>query len=117
MQDHAVYRLTPHGWELVDETSNADKLPARHSPDFRSVHWYGNDYTFSPKQAACVRVLWEAWENKTPQVAAGTLLEKAGVGDRQRLRDVFRENVAWGKMIVRGSYQDAYMLLEPPEKT
>ena len=32
---------------------------AAHSPDFRSVHWFGTEYTFTVSQAACVDSLGE----------------------------------------------------------
>jgi hypothetical protein len=71
----------------------------RHSPDYRSVHWFGCDYTFTPTQAAVIRQLWEAWEDGTPGVGQETLLEGAGsTGDR--LRDVFRGSPAWGTLVV-----------------
>ena len=52
---------------------------AAHSPDFRSVPWFGQTYTFSPNQAACVKLLWENWESKTPEVGLHCILETAGV--------------------------------------
>jgi hypothetical protein len=71
----------------------------RHSSDFRSVRWFGADYTFTPTQAAVVRQLWEAWEDGTPALGQETLLEGAGsTGDR--LRDVFRGSPAWGTLVV-----------------
>jgi hypothetical protein len=85
---------------------------ARHSPDFRSVHWYGGDFTFTPTQAACVGVLWEAWENGTPNVSLDYLLERAG-SEGKRLSDLFKHNPAWKTMIVtvkKGTYR-----LRPPD--
>jgi hypothetical protein len=71
----------------------------RHCKDFRFVHWFGTDYTFTPTQAAVVRQLWEAWEDGTPGLGQETLLEGAGsTGDR--LRDVFRGSPAWGTLVV-----------------
>jgi hypothetical protein len=71
----------------------------RHSADYRSVHWFGADYTFTPTQAAVIRQLWEAWEDGTPGLGQETLLEGAGsTGDR--LRDVFRGSPAWGTLVV-----------------
>ena len=90
--------------------------PARHSCDFISVHWYGTDYTFTPNQANCVEELWKAWTNGTPEVADGTLVQKAGLGDNQRLRDVFKGHPAWRTMIVRGERRGAVRLSPPTEK-
>jgi hypothetical protein len=87
-----------------DEPHPASASPkdgATHTDDFRSVNWYGTEYVFTPTQAACVRVLWEAWERGTPAVGQDAILEAAGsVGGS--LRHVFRKgkHPAWGKMIV-----------------
>jgi hypothetical protein len=71
----------------------------RHSPDFRSVHWKGQDYIFSPAQAAVIACLWEAWEDGMPDLGQETILEKAG-SESNRLRDVFKDHPAWGVVIV-----------------
>jgi hypothetical protein len=95
--------------------------PARHSDDFRSVHWYGADYTFTPSQAACVKVLWRNWDNGTPEVGEDTVLTDVEVdAQAKRLIDLFRDrksesryHLAWGTMIVQGR-KGAYRL-NPPE--
>jgi hypothetical protein len=87
---------------------------ARHSPDFRSIHWFGVDYQFSGNQAACIRVLWKAWENKTPDVGQDRILEAAECVSK-RLADVFKRHPAWKTLIVsksRGTYR-----LQPPLQT
>lgn len=90
----------------------ADPPPARHSPDFRSVHWFGNDYSFTATQAACVGVLWREWEDGTPDVGDATLLE--AVDSRTgRIVDVFRGNGAWGTMIVPGETKGTRRLSPP----
>lgn len=93
--------------------TSAQHPKARHSPDFRSVHWYGTDYTFTPNQAACVELLWHAWEQGTPELGDGHILGTTKAGDRQRLRDVFKNCPAWGTMIVRGAHRDTVKLLPP----
>ena len=74
--------------------------PARHSDDFRTVHWFGERYTFNSTQAAVVRVLWKAWEAGTPGVATDTLLEEAGTSG-SRLRDIFKGHTALGTLFVQ----------------
>jgi hypothetical protein len=96
--------------------------PARHSPDFRSVHWYGTAYSFTKQQAACVKILWEAWENHTPDVGQDTILEEID-GAGNRLADLFRErdagssqlrsHPAWGPMICPGGTKGTYRLCHP----
>jgi hypothetical protein len=77
---------------------------ARHAIDFASVYWFGVCYVFTPNQAACVRVLWEAWENRTPSVGRLTIIDQVGV-DRsdERLDLVFRNHPAWNTMIISPS--------------
>jgi hypothetical protein len=82
---------------------------ARHSPDFRSVYWYGTAYgPFTPTQAAVISILWEAWENGTPDVGGDYLMERAG-SDRsdQRVASVFgvteEGNRFWSQVITSGA--------------
>lgn len=90
---------------------------ARHSEDFSSVVWFGSEYSFTKTQAACVRVLWEAWEQKTPDLKEETILERAG-SEGSRLRDVFKSkggmHAAWGTMIVPAG-KGRFRLKEPEE--
>jgi hypothetical protein len=83
----------------------------RHSADYRTVHWRGEDYTFTAKQAAVVQALWEAWDEELPEVPMVTLLQRSG-SSSERLRDVFRDHPAWGSMIVRGTQRDTCRLSE-----
>lgn len=67
------------------------KLPTAHSLDFRSVRWFGEEYTFTKTQAACLKVMWEAWEQGTPDLDQQTILNEADA-DSKRLVDVFRDH-------------------------
>lgn len=101
-------RLDPTAW-LASRASGAAE--ARHSQDFRSVHWFGADYVFSALQAAVVRQLWEAREAGTPDVSGETLMLTAGSETRE-IRNAFREHPAWGTMIV-SLRRGVYRLAEP----
>src|SRR5262249_5121252 len=85
-----------------------------HSPDFRSVHWAGKPYEFTPLQARCVQVLWESWERGVPPVGEQTILERAD-SESRRLRDVFDkgEHPAWDTMIVPGGTKGSFRLADP----
>lgn len=88
-------------------TGAATPDPARHSIDFRSAHWYGTAYSFTANQAAAIRVLWDAWQNETPEVSGETLLE-ATACEAEEVRHLFRDHPAWGTMIAsprRGVYR------------
>jgi hypothetical protein len=77
----------------------------RHGPDYRDCTWNGVRYTFSATQAACIKVLWEASDNGTPEVGESTVLEMAG-STASKLRDVFKSgktlHLAWGNMVLPG---------------
>jgi hypothetical protein len=98
-----------------DDNTGDDPPAAAHSPDFRSVNWFGTKYRFTPNQAACVQVLWGAWERGVPDVGGETLLQAADAST-QRIDVVFRGNAAWGTMIVgykqSGGTKGSYRLTE-----
>jgi hypothetical protein len=79
------------------ETDN-DQPEVRASPDCCSVHWFGADHVFNKGQAACVRILLNAYQQGTPCIAEETILDAAGLNTP--LRSIFRGNPAFGAMIV-----------------
>jgi hypothetical protein len=84
---------------------------AKHSLDFCTVVWNGVEHSFSPLQAAIVRVLWNALVNDTPDVHAATLLEEADSNLKEsRLDPLFFRHPAWKTMIVRGKRRGTYRL-------
>ena len=102
-----------HFQEYLVSPSNTT-APARHGCDYRSVVWFGTDYTFSSYQAACVAVLWDAWQNGTPEVGDDTVLMKAEC-ETKRLRDMFRSHPAWRNMIIVGKSKGTHRLSGPIE--
>ena len=86
---------------------------AAHSPDFRSVNWFGTVYEFTPNQAACVKLMWEASENGTPSVGDQTILVAAD-SNSERLSLVFRDHAAWSTLIVEGQTKGTHRLADPP---
>jgi hypothetical protein len=91
----------------------ASQLPTSHSPDFRSVTWYGVPYRFSALQAGVVKLLWEAWESGSPEVSQEYLLENAG-SQSARVVDLFKghPSCAAGGMISHVG-RGVYRLAEP----
>lgn len=100
-----------NGSDALESTSEA-----AHSLDFRSVRWFGTRYDFTSTQAACLKILWNCWEQGTPGIGELTILEAAGSG-ADRLRDVFGKgkHPAWGKLI-RPTTQGAFELAEDNKK-
>jgi len=94
-------------------------------PGYRSVSWYGEIYTFTATQAAIVGILAEAYEAKTPDVDAEMLVGEGAFSQEaiktkrgkasaaHRVRDLFRNNPAWGTMIVPGGTRGTYQLKDP----
>lgn len=87
-------------------------VPA-HSTDFRSVNWFGAEYSFTVSQAKVVALLWDAWTNNTPDIGDETLLQAI---DHEyppaSLRNLFRAHSAWGTMIVSGGSKGSHRLAE-----
>jgi len=107
------------GFEPAANEAAAHNSNVRHSDDFRSVVWFGKSYTFTKNQAACVKVLWEAWKAGTPELDGLTVVAQADVS-QTRLIDVFRSkgkaHVAWGTMIAQGQSKGAYRLSDGGER-
>jgi hypothetical protein len=85
----------------------------KHSPDFRCVNWYGQIYSLTPAQAAVVRILWDAWENETPDVGQESLLESSG-SESAKLSDVFKDSPAWNTLVVSGGSRGTFRLANLP---
>ena len=82
-----------------------------HSQDFSTVVWCGVEYSFSPMQAAIVKMLWQALANGTPDVHASTLLAHAESELKEsRLDPLFFRHPAWKTMIIRGRRRGTYRL-------
>lgn len=58
------------------------------SSDFRSAYWNGEEFVFTPLQAACFKLMFEAWVKGTPSLAELTILDGAG-SNGSRLKHVF----------------------------
>lgn len=75
-----------------------------HSDGFRSIVWNGKPYKFTSNQAKVVEVLWKNWEQGTPDVDDHCLREAIDkTVPTARLDMVFRDNPAWGTVIVPGA--------------
>jgi hypothetical protein len=89
---------------------------AIHSDDFRSVVWYGTQYTFTENQAPRVKLLWQNWERGTPDVGRQILLDAASDSTGEHVCHVFRNCPAWRTMIVSAK-KGSYRLQEPGKPT
>jgi hypothetical protein len=74
---------------------------AYHSPDFRSIDWFGKTYHFTATQAAIVKILWDAWENKAPDIGQAYLLETVE-SKSDRLLDIFKGHKTYKQLIGPG---------------
>jgi hypothetical protein len=83
----------------------------QHSPDFRSVTWNDDRYSFTAKQAAIVEHLWSAFGRGVPDVGDGTLLELVD-SQGARVSHVFRDHPAWDVMIIPGATRGTRRLAE-----
>ena len=108
--DRATKKAPSEGAEEVKHQSELGS----HSPDFRSVDWGGQKFSFTGQQAAVVKILWESFENGTPEVGDAYLQETTD-SNADRLKDVFRKHGAWATMIVEGQTKGSHCL-EPNPK-
>ncbi len=77
------------------------------------MNWYGTQYTFSPKQAAVVKMLYEQWLAGTPEVSQEALLETAG-SEGGRLVDLFkRDKDLFHTIVASGKKKGTYRLNRP----
>ena len=104
--------IKPQAKEGHGDNAEQNLPKTRYSIDFRSVHWFGTDYSFTPNQAAAVKILWEAWENRTPDVGGDTIATEAE-SDSRRARDIFKRHPAFGSMICQGKTKGTFRLVEP----
>ena len=92
--------------EAAPDTWASGPLP-KHTSDFQRVYWPGpGEFILSRKRAKVVEALWIAWEAGVADVAQRALLDAAS-SDCARLADLFKDDPAWGQLIVwdrRGFY-------------
>jgi hypothetical protein len=66
-------------YQLLQLTQQAMEREMRspvYSSDFRSAFWRGTEYRFTPTQANCIQILWEAQQRKTPVMGQAAILEE-----------------------------------------
>jgi hypothetical protein len=81
----------------------------QYSPDYRSVHYNGESFSFTPLQAHTVQILHKASINNTPEVGQANLLSEIE-SRSDRLIDLFKNHRAWKKLIISGSKKGTYRL-------
>jgi hypothetical protein len=124
MDDENIGRMAKALMSLVpgkkgDDEAEAAEPPSdvRHSPDFRSVLWYGTTYSFTANQSPVVRLLYENWKSATPDVGDETLLLAVDPeAPPARLSNLFRDHPAWGTMIVAGGSKATHRLSGPAQE-
>lgn len=93
----------------VTSVASVSSSTLPHSPDFRSVSAHGGEFGFTAQQAPVVKLLYEAYENGTPDVGQVFILSELGLPGTQ-LRDLFRHSEAWGTLIISGSTRGTFRL-------
>lgn len=111
---------------IARERQNAERYHPNtdHTLDFTSVVWFGKHYQFSKTQAACIKVLWESWEQGTPAMRGESIASSvAQAKDAAAVRElprIFTEHgkrhPAWGAMIVPGGLYKGTYQLQPTDE-
>ena len=105
--------------DISDDLGMDAEFPSvSHSPDFRSVKWFGSQYSFTVNQAPVIRLLYENYQKGTPDVGDETLLLSVdSTSPPARLSTLFRDNPAWKKkMIVAGGSKGSHRLADQQRK-
>jgi hypothetical protein len=100
----------------MSEKTQLDRIEAKftHTIDYRCISLDGKVYTFGAKQAHCIRLLHEAWQRGTPDVAEDFLASE--ILDT-KWPDLFRRHPAWNTVIVQGDEEGTVRLnLETPAR-
>jgi len=123
----AMQALRPPPRELERELRAEESLCLRavgkamgnaHALGFGSVRWGGQTFgPFTTMQAAVIRVLWEHFEQGTPDIAQAEILEaidpeRSSEIEPTKLRSLFQDSDAWGVLIVQ-SRKGLYRLTDP----
>jgi hypothetical protein len=101
--------------ETIAELGTVDVSPEqphprfRHSPDFRSVNLDSQEYSLTGRQAQAVEFLYEMHKNRTPEVSQSLILERLE-SKYADLRYVFKNNSAWGTLVVPGRTKGTFRL-------
>lgn len=121
--NQAVYALEPFlpaRPSPPTEQANEQDNQVTHADDFRSVRWFGNPYTFTETQAACIKVLIDYWRREKLPCKQETVIDKVDTNEIY-LQKVFRnkkdgkkiKHPAWGTMIKTD--ESGLVFLEPPK--
>ena len=86
----------------------------RFGPNYRSVYWRGQSFSFTETQGRAFGVLLSCWLDGTPDVPGDYLLATID-SDAENLCDLFRQHAAWNSIIVKGATKGTRRLAgEPP---
>jgi hypothetical protein len=86
--------------EVASEAGSADQQEFKHSSDYRSVSLRGLTYSLTPAQALIIQVLYEAYENRTPDISTTHILDRLG-NPSARWQDSFKSNLRAKKALIR----------------
>ncbi len=85
----------------------------RFSPNYRSLHWRGERFSFTETQARAFGVLLKYWLDGTPDVPGDYVLATID-SDAANLCDLFRQHKAWNRIIVPGATRGTRRLKGDP---
>ena len=111
-----IQGLTIHvnGGVVKTECSAAtgEPPPFRHSVDYRCVRTRDATHYFGALQAACIKLMHEAWLNGTPELSSCYLLSEIE-SESGSLGHLFQRNDAWKTLVIPGKTPGTYRLNLP----
>jgi len=102
--------------ELSDDTGAPTLVPTAaptHGVDFSWIRCKLGGFTFTTNQRHVVKALWDDWAVGGLGVSQSHLIELAGGGSPD-LRSLFRDDPAWGTLIITADRKAVYKLDLPP---
>jgi hypothetical protein len=105
---------------LLVQRTMAHRDSCSHSPDFRSIVWYGWRYDgpdgFTSMQALVIRALWEARQTDTPDVETKALAKAANTAASTfRVKDLFRGHKILADGVLHDVRRGVWRLRTPDE--
>ncbi|MDB5311931.1 MAG: hypothetical protein JWO38_6133 [Gemmataceae bacterium] len=108
----AGYRKS-HG--AGDDRPPTESRGVQHGPDFGWLRCEHGEFTFSGRQRMVIEELIKDWKAKGMGVSGQYLLVQVAESNSPDLKDLFKGNPAWGKLLVRNpDRKDLYRLDIPP---
>lgn len=95
--------------EKVDHLGESATSGFKHSDDYSSIIFNGEEYTLTPLQAEAVKILHRNHMNGTPSLTHAYILEEIGYKGKS-MKDIFKNSGLWNTLIIWPKKTGVYRL-------